>query len=553
VPDRRPRLVTAGVVVGLTAVVAVPLLVAVGVLFSPRWFPYVDLAQTEMRVRDVWSAHPPLIGLPGRIRGAGIGGSHPGPLSFYALSPLYRLFGADGWAEQVSSVGLHLVAVTLAIWIGLRRGGAHLAIAVAATLVLLLRAYSAVVVAQPWNPYIPVTWWVLFLLAAWSVLCDDTKMLPIAVLAGTMCAQTHVSYGALVVGIGVVVAGGVATSLWRHRHDVASRRWRTRWVAGSAAMLVVLWLPPLVQQLTTGTGNLTVLVDHVRHPYARQVSFETAYRAWLGHLNLGELVGADREPIGRVIFGFQVASSRAGAVLLAVWLLAIVVAWRRRDGTMLRLHAVVAAALALGLATMSRVFGPPWYYLTLWAWGTTALLVLATAWTFLSSLPARGVRNVATAVAAPTALIVLTTSFAVDAAYTEMPNADLSARVRMVSSATARALARDPVGCGRRCRYLVTWRDSGGGTSLADGLALALERRGYDARLLPRLLVAVGRRRVASPDDCDATLEVAVGAGAIARAAAPSGARAIASVRSRRGPPIAVFLRATERETSRSP
>ena len=41
--------------------------VALVAIARPRWFPILDLAQTEMRLRDVFTAHPPLIGLPGRI------------------------------------------------------------------------------------------------------------------------------------------------------------------------------------------------------------------------------------------------------------------------------------------------------------------------------------------------------------------------------------------------------------------------------------------------------------------------------------------------------
>ena len=44
-----------------------PLFVAVIGFHKPTWTPVLDLAQTEMRVRDVGTSHTPLIGLPGRI------------------------------------------------------------------------------------------------------------------------------------------------------------------------------------------------------------------------------------------------------------------------------------------------------------------------------------------------------------------------------------------------------------------------------------------------------------------------------------------------------
>ena len=74
---------------------------------SPRrparspWYPVLDLAMTEFRVRDVFGRHTPLIGLPGRIGEYPNQGSHPGPLSFYLLAPTYRLLGSSSWALEV--------------------------------------------------------------------------------------------------------------------------------------------------------------------------------------------------------------------------------------------------------------------------------------------------------------------------------------------------------------------------------------------------------------------------------------------------------------------
>ncbi len=73
--------------------VLAPLAVAVIAQRNAHWHPVFDLAMTELRVRDVGGSHTPLIGLQGRI---GPTGSHPGPLSFYLLAPVYRLLGLVG-------------------------------------------------------------------------------------------------------------------------------------------------------------------------------------------------------------------------------------------------------------------------------------------------------------------------------------------------------------------------------------------------------------------------------------------------------------------------
>ncbi len=159
-------------------------IVAVVALHRRHWYPVLDLAMTEFRVRDVGDAHTPLIGLPGRIGEYPNQGSHPGPLSFYLLAPPYRLLGSSPWAMEVGTVVIHLGAIATALWIGWRRGGWRGVVAVAALLALTIRGYGQVVLTQPWNPYLPVLSWIVVLLAVWAVLCGDDLMLIPAVVAG---------------------------------------------------------------------------------------------------------------------------------------------------------------------------------------------------------------------------------------------------------------------------------------------------------------------------------------------------------------------------------
>ena len=49
------------------AALAIPFVVALVALAGSHWSPVLDLAMTELRVRDVLGPHTPLIGLPGRI------------------------------------------------------------------------------------------------------------------------------------------------------------------------------------------------------------------------------------------------------------------------------------------------------------------------------------------------------------------------------------------------------------------------------------------------------------------------------------------------------
>ena len=514
---------------GLTAMLAVPLLIALVVLHDPAWFPDGDLAQIEMRVRDVPTAHPPLVGLGGRIEGFGVSGSHPGPLGFFALWPVYWLFGADGWALQVASATLSLLAAALSLVIAHRRGSWPFAVAVACMLALLMRGYGAAVLLEPWNPALPILWWVVFLLAVWAVLCDDLAMLPVAVFAGSLCMQTHVPYMALGAGIGAMTIGGLALAGVRRRHDRASHRRLLCWVGISAGLGVVLWFPPLINQVIHEPGNMSIIIENFRRPYAERVPFGEAVEMFFAHLNVRELLTTDRAITG---------SSIPGVLLLAVWGAAVVLAVRRREPSLIRLHAVVGGAALVGLVAMSRIIGPPWNYLMLWAWGTTALLVVATAWTLLSltkhprdrsqpgALPVPSLpRPLPTTAALGASGLLLTTLFAVDAASTEMPNHQLSDHVRHVTPPIVAALDDDPAGCGNDCRYVVTSNDPITFGYEETGLIVALERQGLDAYATPNKSFVVRPHRVIDPDDADARIHLAVGEIAISEANREPGAR----------------------------
>ncbi len=255
-------------------------------------------------------------------------------------------------------------------------GGTAGALAVAAGLAFLARLYSTAVLVYPWNPYMPVLFWVLFLVCVWSVLCDDLVLLPVAVLAGSLCAQTHVPYVALVGGMAVLVVGGLAWSWRDHRDDAGARRSLVRWSGASVALGVGLWLPVFVEQLGGDPGNLSILIANFRHPSEPLIGLGQAGRLWLHHLDVVAIARGSDALSGSLLPGLALAGLWAVAAAVAVLVV--------RERTLVALHVVTGAALALGLLAISRIFGPAWDYLMLWAWGTAALAAVAVILTGLA-------------------------------------------------------------------------------------------------------------------------------------------------------------------------
>jgi hypothetical protein len=515
--QRAPTLI---VVLALVLVVGVmPLVAAVLALRRPQWYPVGDLAMTELRVRDVGSAHPPLVGLPGRINAFGQRGSHPGPLSFWALAPVYRLFGSSSWALTASTAVLNVVALGTAVAIAARRAGPRVALGTAAGLALLAHAYGAETLTQPWNPYLPIVWWVVFLLAVWSVLCDDLPLLPVAVVVGTLCLQTHVSYAGLVAGMGAGAGVALAVTAWKRR-EPARRRPVLVWGGLSAGLLTVLWLPVAVQQVTNSPGNLAIIGESFSRPTRGPIGVAQGAEIWLTRLDLGGLLIARQALDG---------SPLPGLALLAAWAVAAVVAWRRHDRSLVRLHAVVGGALVLGLVSASRILGQPIYYLVLWMWGTTIVAAVATAWTAvvaaLDTAARRGVRGRTLAMlrarataAAAVVMLAGAAALTLDAASAEPPAASVSRVIGLLAQDTIGAIeAGTAPGGGPDGRYLLRWEDLELPQGHADGLLLELERHGLSVGVDDAHSLLDGDHRVMRPSDATAVVTFVEGANALAR------------------------------------
>jgi hypothetical protein len=494
-----------------TLLVGLPLIVAVARLHGRPWHPVLDLAMTEFRVRDVFTRHTPLIGLPGRIGTYPAQGSHPGPLSFYLLAPTYRLLGQSSWSMEVGTVVIHLLAIGTGLWLMVRRLGWVGLAAGAALFALVLRGYGQDVLTQPWNPYLPVAAWVVVLLATWCVLCGDAVALVPLVVTATYCAQTHVPY--LPLGVGMVVLAAAATVvLWRRAEPPGRRRWRraTLWAAGVG---VVLWLPPVADQIRNSPGNLRTLLDHFGSPPEPAIGLGDGIPIVLRHLDVTALVTRHLFGTGQFV---EDASAWRGGIVLALWAVAAFFTVRIGSRALRALHLVVGVALLLGVASTARIFGRPWYYLTMWAWGTTMLALGAVVWSAVvlwsHRRPTVDVRR--PVIVAALAVAVLATAVAtVEFADARHPEERLSTAVGALAGPTYDAIV-DGAGAatGVDGRYIVRWSDAADIGSPGFGLLDELERRGLDVAADDYFRAQVTGHRTRTRADNVAQIHLATGA-----------------------------------------
>ena len=157
------------------------------------YFPMQDAASIDLLVRDVFTAHTPLVGAYSR------GFNQPGPMMFWLLAPLSKLAGGATWATLVGGALFQGAVIAATGWLALRRGGVAFMLTILAALGL---AYTSFTTTQQfleaWNPYLAFPLFLLFLLQAWA-LADGSRwqLLGIAV-TGSLLVQFHIGYLPLV-------------------------------------------------------------------------------------------------------------------------------------------------------------------------------------------------------------------------------------------------------------------------------------------------------------------------------------------------------------------
>ena len=348
---------------------AVILFVTLTAVAGTTWYLTGDFSHTEFLVRAI-PRHPPLIGVAARVQDLG---STPGPSMAYLLYPFYKLFGSTAFALVASVDLLHLAAIAGSVIVAKRVGGTSIAVLMSLSLTATTLALAPRFFLEPWNVWVPVFAFALFLVLVWGLVCEHPALLPLAVAVGSHCVQTHISYTVLVTGL---LAGAVAWLGWLWwRTDRLDDRHPLRWVLIATATMTVAWLPPVIEQLRPGTGNLRKLFHQFSDPGAPFVGSRAAIKAMLGRFNLFGpwIVDAQKDPrstpnyIGFVLFVGLVGVS-------ARW------AWKRRERVELSLYAVLGAATVLGLFSTMRIFGVFFEYVIRWMLPLVALWIATALW-----------------------------------------------------------------------------------------------------------------------------------------------------------------------------
>jgi hypothetical protein len=460
-----------GVVLLPFVISAIALVVDVGT----NYFPGSDTALTELQTSDI-GRHPVLVGLYSRD-----GWYHPGPALFYALVLPYRLAGSNSIGLSLGALLINGVAIAGIAIVARRRGGIPLMLLTLMGCTVLVRALGPDFVRDPWNPYIPVLPFGLLVFLTWEMTCGEAWALPVGVGVASFCVQTHVGFAPI--AIPLLVWGGIWLVLTRRRgeHEDQPRQSRDLVRAALVAdvVLVVMWLPAVIQQLFDSPGNLTDVVKYFTESNGPTHSLGEGYRVvagqfgwspqWVtGHLDTIPFTGEPRlmysAPLPAFLVPFAIAA-------FAFW------RWRCSDAN--RLVAILVLALVLGVVSVTRITGYAYIYRFRWTWFLAMLasvVVLWAGWMLIARYvqPAEARRLVL--VVPILALVMLSGINAVSAARAGTPQARISTAIEALGPAVEDAL---PAGH----REVIVRNRSFDSQDYHSALVLYLERHGAAARV----------------------------------------------------------------------
>ena len=278
---------------------------------------------------------------------------HPGPAYFYASVPLYVLTGERFAGILLTAALVNVVSIALMLRRLGRDGGGPALFAGALVLALFLSWRGPAWLFSAWNPNVAVLPFGVALVGFAAVAAGNVGALPLAVLAASFAAQTH---------LGVLPAAAVVALAAGLLHVPPVRRAAGlpplvtsahRPILLAVALAAVVWTPPILEQLSPEGGNLSHIVGFSSLPDERH--------------SAGEAVVAS----GAAIVGWVIgAREGVAAGLLVVLVLALAAAHGAARATRQAFPAALSlltfAGVAAALLSAARVTGPLLPYLLRW-------------------------------------------------------------------------------------------------------------------------------------------------------------------------------------------
>ncbi len=295
------------------------------------------------------------------------GWHHPGPAVFYLFAPVYWLSGESSRSLFLDSWLLNAGCALVTVVIVRHFAGERAARVAAGALVVYVAAAGFAALINPWNPSwlaLPV---LVVLAATAGACCGSGWSLLTLFFVGSFAVQTHIGV-APICGVALVI--GVVGYVWairrprREEDRSGGRRFSPPLVVTSVVAVVLLWGPPLAEELAHGhaNGNLSALWHFYLHPPAADGPTSHSLRHALSAVSDYATV----VPLGAPAD----LKAHAGRLLLSALFVALgvlgAVGWWRRARFLAWFSMMTPIGLAVATLAATRVVGPYEDYLFFW-------------------------------------------------------------------------------------------------------------------------------------------------------------------------------------------
>lgn len=303
---------------------------------------------------------------------------HPGPMFFYLVAPFQALFDPASTGLFVGTCALNAASAASLVWLLRECTTRTHAICGLAVLLAWFAAFGNVL-PNPWNPLVIILPMMTFLLACSVLARGDARALAPGAFFGALALSTHIATATTV----VIAAIAALAAFFLRRRSRTTRIGRPHLVAASAILLLA-FLPPIIEQVTASRGNMRRLVGFFIDRQVPSKSLATAARnalvatswmpdrvferalpqeGWIAH-------GMRWDPMPTHVTQTAMTIGVIHVLSIAV---AAVVALRRRDGTSLSILAFGVFGQLVALSSFRAIVGDDLHYLIFWTTATSSV------------------------------------------------------------------------------------------------------------------------------------------------------------------------------------
>ena len=330
------------------------------------------------------------------------GWRHPGASYFYLLALVARAFGSGARADFLGAALINGLSALGIVWLMHRAAGrwpalwSALCVGALATILTVrtpvvaghvVSEASIGVIASPWNPYV-----VILPLTFFAALCavgaaGSWPALVGGAVVGSFVVQSNIGTlpfvaALLVAALGVRFVPVLRTRFRARTHGVSSATVPTHDTprrAGPFVLLVgllvllVMWLPTILEQATNHPGNLTLI-------WRFFASHHRVHSLSRGLQAIGSIDGAPTFALSHPFLTATTSSTTeflALAGVVAIGILGVSLGIVRSRPLAVLLASASLLGLAVAMVSATRVVGPVANYLMCWELSVPVLAILA--------------------------------------------------------------------------------------------------------------------------------------------------------------------------------